>query len=82
MNQQSSENPKLQSRRASDTYVPISLLISGVGTIAALVAIVSPILNNTSALENRLTKIETRLERLQELNEQIKLLESRCRPKS
>ena len=49
-------------RRASDTYVPISLMLSTVGILSGLWGIINPLINNQIDILNRLTKLETTVE--------------------
>lgn len=68
-------------RRASDYYVPISLIVSSIGTIAAMVTIVTPVFETLSTLENRLTRLETRLEQLDELKLRVNEIDRECSKK-
>ena len=49
-------------RRASDTYVPISLVVSTVAILSGLWAITTPLVNSQIEIQNRLIKLETKLE--------------------
>jgi hypothetical protein len=72
---------KHQARRASDTYVPLSLVIHGIATIGVLFAIWGTINNSISAQEKRMTTLEVRMERLAEITVQLEELDKRCRAK-
>ena len=54
--------PFNERRRASDTYVPISLIVAVVGILSGLYMMVTPILNNQVEIQTRLTRLEARLE--------------------
>lgn len=72
---------KFRPARASDTYVPMTLLIHAISTIGGLVAIWVAISGSITSQEKRLTTIEVRMERITEITEQLSELDSRCRPK-
>jgi hypothetical protein len=63
-------------KRASDTYVPLSLLIGGIGLFVTLWGLNDSFSKNTIAQENRFTKLESRLEESMKKSEDF---ESRLR---
>jgi hypothetical protein len=81
MNHNESPQPRPYTRRASDTYVPLSLVIHGVATIGVLFAIWGAVSTSIAAQEKRMTTLEVRMERLGEIANQLDQLDKSCRLK-
>jgi hypothetical protein len=62
MTESNEPRPFNECRRASDTYVPISLMVSVIAILSGLQIICTPIINNQVEIQSRLTRLEARLE--------------------
>ncbi|MEG3437298.1 hypothetical protein V0288_09220 [Pannus brasiliensis CCIBt3594] len=67
-----------EARRASDTYVPLSLVIHAITTIGALVGLWITINAAIANQEKRMTTLEVRMERLDEVTKKLEALEEKC----
>lgn len=64
--------------RASDTYVPLSLIVHAIVTIGGLITIWLTIHAAIANQEKRMTTLEVRMERLDEISKKLESLEERC----